>query len=68
MVQSPTLAITTNGEHLTYGGFFVGEIVLFGNLKFIARGTIQALSSWEQHVMGHHHCVPFSRTPLMSSI
>jgi hypothetical protein len=35
MVHSSTLTITTNGEHLTYGGFSLGETVYFGSLEFI---------------------------------
>jgi hypothetical protein len=30
------LAITTDGERLTCGGFSLGETVCFGSLKFIA--------------------------------
>jgi hypothetical protein len=35
MVHSSMLAITTDGEHLTCGGFSIGETVCFGNLEFI---------------------------------
>jgi hypothetical protein len=34
MVHSSTLIITTDGEHLTCGGFF-GETIRFGSLEFI---------------------------------
>jgi hypothetical protein len=36
MVHSLTLAITIDGEHLTCGGFSLGEKVHFGSLEFIA--------------------------------
>jgi hypothetical protein len=36
MVHSSTLVVTTNGEHLTCGGFSLGETVCFGILEFIA--------------------------------
>jgi hypothetical protein len=35
MVHSSTLTITTNGEHLTYGGFSLGETICFRSLEFI---------------------------------
>jgi hypothetical protein len=35
MVHSSTLAITTDGKHLTCGGFSLGKTVHFGNLEFI---------------------------------
>jgi hypothetical protein len=36
MVHSLTLAVTIDGEHLTCGGFSLGEIVRFRSLEFIA--------------------------------
>jgi hypothetical protein len=36
MVHSSTLAITTDGEHLTGGGFSLGETICFRSLEFIA--------------------------------
>jgi hypothetical protein len=36
MVHSSTLVNTNDGEHLTYGGFSLGEIIHFGRLEFIA--------------------------------
>jgi hypothetical protein len=36
MVHSSTLTVTTNGEHLTSGGFSLIESVHFGSLEFIA--------------------------------
>jgi hypothetical protein len=57
MVHSSTLVVTTDGEHLTCGGFSPGETVRFGNLEFIIdffdnlslspKGVTQASSSWE---------------------
>jgi hypothetical protein len=35
MVHSSILAITTDGEHLTCGGFSLHEIVRFRSLEFI---------------------------------
>jgi hypothetical protein len=35
MVHSSTLASTTDSEHLTYGGFSLGETVRFESLEFI---------------------------------
>jgi hypothetical protein len=35
MVHSSTLTVTTNGEHLTCGGFSLGETVHFGSSEFI---------------------------------
>jgi hypothetical protein len=35
MVPSSTFAITTNGEHLSCGGFSLGETICFGSLEFI---------------------------------
>jgi hypothetical protein len=35
MVHLSTLAIATDGEHLTCGGFSLSEIVRFGSLEFI---------------------------------
>jgi hypothetical protein len=36
MVHSSTLIVTNDGEHLTCGGFSLGEIIHFGSLEFIA--------------------------------
>jgi hypothetical protein len=36
MVHSSALAVATDGEHLTCGGFYLDEIVHFGSLEFIA--------------------------------
>jgi hypothetical protein len=36
MVHSSELAITTDGECLTYSGFSLGKTIRFGNLEFIA--------------------------------
>jgi hypothetical protein len=36
MVYPSMLVVTTDGEHLTCGGFSLGEIVCFGSLEFIA--------------------------------
>jgi hypothetical protein len=35
MVQSSTLTITTDGEHLTCGGLFLRKTIRFGSLEFI---------------------------------
>jgi hypothetical protein len=35
MVHSSTLAIVTDGEHLTYGSLSLGETVHFRSLEFI---------------------------------
>jgi hypothetical protein len=35
MVHSSTLAISTDAEHLTCGGFSLGETIRFGSLQFI---------------------------------
>jgi hypothetical protein len=35
MVHSSTLTVTADGEHMTYDGFYLGEIVRFGSLEFI---------------------------------
>jgi hypothetical protein len=36
MVHSSALTVTTDGEHLTYGGFSLKEIVRFRSLEFNA--------------------------------
>jgi hypothetical protein len=36
MVHSSALTATTDGEHLTCGGFSLSETVRFGSLEFIA--------------------------------
>jgi hypothetical protein len=36
MVHSSTLNVTTDGEHLTYGGFSLSQTIRFGSLEFIA--------------------------------
>jgi hypothetical protein len=36
MVHSSTLAITTDDEHLTCGGFYLSETIRFESLEFIA--------------------------------
>jgi hypothetical protein len=36
MVHSSTLIDSTDGEHLTYGGFNLGKTIHFGSLEFIA--------------------------------
>jgi hypothetical protein len=35
MIHSSMLTVTANVEHLTYGGYFIGKIVHFGNMEFI---------------------------------
>jgi hypothetical protein len=35
MIPSSSIAIAVDGEHLTCGGFFLGEIVHLGNFEFI---------------------------------
>jgi hypothetical protein len=67
MVHSSTLIVTTEGEHLTCGGFSLGETVHFGSLEFIPRGATQAPSSWERPTAGHLRYIPSSRAPLTSS-
>jgi hypothetical protein len=57
MVHSSTLVVATNGEHLTCGGFSLGETICFGILEFVIncfgslslspRRATQAPSSWE---------------------
>jgi hypothetical protein len=35
MVPSSTLAFSTDGEHLTCGGFFLTESIHLGSIEFI---------------------------------
>jgi hypothetical protein len=35
MVHSSALTVTTDGDHLIYGGFSLGETICFGSLVFI---------------------------------
>jgi hypothetical protein len=50
MVHSYALAVSTNGEHLTCGGFSLNETIRFGNLD----GGGQAVSPIGRNPRHHH--------------
>jgi hypothetical protein len=64
MVLSYAITVATNGEHMMYSGFSLGETIHLGSFEFIAnyfgrlslspkRGS-QMLPSWIQLAVGHH--------------
>jgi hypothetical protein len=78
MVPSSALVVAADDEHLSCGGFSLGETIFFGSLEFITdyfggwslspRGTAQAPSSWAPPTAGHHsRSGPWRGTPPMVS-
>jgi hypothetical protein len=63
MVPSSAIVVAIDGEHLTCGGFSLGETVHLGNFEFITdyfdglrlspRRGMKAPLSWAQLVAGH---------------